>query len=262
MSSLCSRLCISAILWGHQLRTDLTSAAGAPFCCPVIDFDNWTPGTYIDTTGVEGAHSCLAYSPGSVVGGASPFVSLNQACQSKVAPSAHLLTSSQTLAIWPNVNSGVLSAAAQLTANTNCANNVQFIIGGDRGYGVTQATQWVWADNTNSSTVNCGAQGCGLWKPNEPSGQANAVVLCMYWYSGCGNVIGLDDCEYVPVGVAACRGCTMMPVFGAFTWRKIASGLHWLVHLTRVREMTREGWFCVVVCGLCGLLTAAPITSR
>ena len=177
-------------------RVDKSSAAGAPFCCPTIDYNSWTSDTYVDTSGSEGAHSCLAYNPSSV--GSSPFVTLNQACQSVMAPNAHLLTSAQTLAIWPNGNAGVLSAAAQLSQRTNCAGNLQFVIGADVGYGSTRATQWVWADNTNSSNVNCGPQGCGLWKPNEPSGESSAVLLCLYWYSGgCGNVIGIDDCGYV-----------------------------------------------------------------
>ena len=147
------------------------SNVGAAFCCPSVSNPAYAIAQYYDWQNIEGAHSCLAFS--AVTTEQNPTVGNNLCQNATFNPSAHLLTSLQSVPI--NVTgSGLLSVAAALAWPFMCSASgfrtsyPEFRIGLFTATGSSTPTAWAWVDGTNSTNVNCGVHGCGIWSPSEP----------------------------------------------------------------------------------------------
>lgn len=93
--------------------------------------------------------------------------------------------------------------------------------------GPVPATGWSWLDNTNSSGLNCGSEGCGPWSPGHPNDTATApdASVCMH-HTGLTDVSGSDADNHIPsftcevevcppgtfLGLDFTSGCEVCPV--------------------------------------------------
>ena len=181
-----------------------SSGPAAPFCCPNVYQPNWVTGTYVDRFNVEGAHSCLAFTSKSL---STSFAAANTLCQSSTFSSAaHLVTSLQTSLVSVG-GADLLSVSAALVYQSPtgvCApgysgqGGLEFALGASTSSPSTTPSAWQWVDGTNSSNLNCGSRGCGLWWPvNQPTYVHDAGPGCRLCCVGRVNMWcqGMSHCQ-------------------------------------------------------------------
>ena len=210
-----------ALVSGCRFLTGQASGPAAAFCCPAMSPSYATSSSaYVDTLGIEGAHSCLVYT--NSFSGASS-VSLGNAACVKITgqPTSHMLTSQQMSLVGQTpvngISNGALSAAATLAYGTICPSRSpsEFGVGASTPSLSSSPTTWAWTDGTNATNVNCGSNGCGQWWSTYPSGPSNEVYLFVQWHVDCLHSPVYDNNQYTTPAIMCemevCPAGTYLP---------------------------------------------------